>query len=106
MFYDKSLHGHSSKDTGQSASSASNVKKATVDKPGTDGQAVCRLAHLEVRDIQRRNYLLRPVGLELFMADGLNHLLIFHKSEREVVIEKMMQVSVVCFSMCVCVCIT
>ena len=52
-------------------------------------QAVRRYALASIRDIQRRNYLLRPVGLEMFTSDGLNCLLIFHKSEREVAFERL-----------------
>jgi hypothetical protein len=51
-------------------------------------QAVRRYALASIRDIQRRNYLLRPVGLEMFTSDGLNCLLIFHKSEREAAFER------------------
>ncbi len=36
------------------------------------------------------------------LSDGLNHLSIFHKSERETVIERMMQVCVYTY-VCVCV---
>ncbi len=110
MFYDKSTHGtqQAPKSAATAAVGANNAaRKSAVEKQASDGQAVCRLGHVEIRDIQRRNYLLRPVGLELFMSDGLNHLLIFHKSERETVIERMMQVCVytyVCMYVYVYVC--
>jgi hypothetical protein len=58
-----------------------------------EGGAVCRVATADLRDVQKRNYLLRPVGLELFTCDGLNYLLIFHKSEREAVAEYIAQVN-------------
>lgn len=58
-----------------------------------EGGGVCRIVTADVRDVQRRNYLLRPVGLELFTCDGLNYLLIFHKSERETVAEHIAQVN-------------
>ena len=51
---------------------------------------VHRWSHAEIRDLQRRKYLLRPVGIEMFTADGLDCLLIFHKSERDSVYDSIM----------------
>eukprot|EP00960_Hanusia_phi_P038909 753656-Hanusia_phi.AAC.10 len=48
---------------------------------------VHRWSFSDIRDIQRRKYLLRPVGIELFTSDGLGCLLVFHKTERETVFE-------------------
>ncbi|EKX48834.1 hypothetical protein GUITHDRAFT_68501, partial [Guillardia theta CCMP2712] len=48
---------------------------------------VHRWSFMDIRDIQRRKYLLRPVGIEIFTSDGLGCLLVFHKTERETVFE-------------------
>jgi len=53
---------------------------------------VHRWSHAEIRDLQLRKYLLRPVGIEMFTNDGLNSLLIFHHSERDSVYDKIMMV--------------
>ena len=51
---------------------------------------VHRWHHAEIRDLQRRKYLLRPVGIEMFTNDGLDSLLLFHKSERDSVYDRIM----------------
>ena len=34
---------------------------------------VHRWSHAEIRDLQRRKYLLRPVGIEMFTADAVSY---------------------------------
>ena len=52
-----------------------------------EGSSVRRWAHRSIRDIQRRRYLLRPVGLEIF-SDGKDCLLILNKAERQAALDR------------------
>jgi len=70
-----------------------NEAEVTVGWEASEMAVVHRWSHSEIRDLQRRKYLLRPVGIEMFTNDGLDDcLLIFHKSERDSVYDKIMTV--------------
>jgi hypothetical protein len=95
--------------TGEVSMFASAAGQAAAEKAGENGHTneaevtagweasemavVHRWSHSEIRDLQLRKYLLRPVGIEMFTNDGLDDcLLIFHKSERDSVYEQIMTV--------------
>lgn len=50
---------------------------------------VIRWAHIDVEQVLRRRYLLRPVAIEIFSVDGRNSLLVFDLTDRERVINVM-----------------
>lgn len=50
---------------------------------------VIRWAHIDVEQVLRRRYLLRPVAIEIFAVDGRNSLLVFDLTDRERVINVM-----------------
>lgn len=50
---------------------------------------VIRWAHVDVEQVLRRRYLLRPVAIEIFSVDGRNSLLVFELADRDRVINVM-----------------
>lgn len=46
-----------------------------------------------IHNILRRDYLLRPVAIEIFSTDGCNNLLVFHKNERDCVFHKLISIN-------------
>ncbi|KAJ7550147.1 hypothetical protein O6H91_07G085500 [Diphasiastrum complanatum] len=47
-----------------------------------------------VRELLKRRYQLRSVGIELFSVDGNNELLVFHKGERDEVFNKLLAINI------------
>jgi len=43
-----------------------------------------------IKEVHKRRYLLQPIAIEFFSADGLNHLLAFHKSVRAKVYQRLL----------------
>lgn len=56
---------------------------------GDTGRKVLRWAHVDVEQVLRRRYLLRPVAIEIFSVDGRNSLLVFNLADRDRVIDVM-----------------
>eukprot|EP00762_Andalucia_godoyi_P001680 ANDGO_07160.mRNA.1 Protein SPIRRIG len=48
----------------------------------------------DIKEVHRRLYLQQPVGLEMFFSDGLNYLLIFDRSDRNLLFQKITSRSV------------
>jgi WD repeat and FYVE domain-containing protein 3 len=45
----------------------------------------------QIRNIEKRRYLLQPIGLELFLANGRTYLLAFERSERQRALQRILQ---------------
>jgi hypothetical protein len=69
--------GHHSAHHGASGLDAENKRR------------VLRWAHVDLEQVLRRRYLLRPVAIEIFSVDGRNSLLVFDLADRERVISVM-----------------
>ncbi|UYV62149.1 WDFY3 [Cordylochernes scorpioides] len=52
-----------------------------------------KFAYEDVRDVHKRRYLLQPIALEVFSADGRNYLLVFPRKLRNKVYQRFMTVA-------------
>eukprot|EP01134_Creolimax_fragrantissima_P006171 CFRG6171T1 len=63
-----------------------------------DDSGIIRCPYNEVHEVHKRRFLLREVALEIFSADGRDHLLAFDKCDRDTVYKKLVQSTVGSFS--------
>ncbi|CAF0761899.1 unnamed protein product, partial [Didymodactylos carnosus] len=49
-----------------------------------------KFAYEDIKEVHKRRYLLQPIALELFSADGRNYLLVFQRKERNKVYQRLL----------------
>ena len=65
-------------------------RQSIISHDGEDyTRRVIRWSHVDVEQVLRRRYLLRPVAIEIFSVDGRNSLLVFELADRDRVINVM-----------------
>eukprot|EP00727_Mastigamoeba_balamuthi_P006242 m51a1_g2237 putative wd repeat and fyve domain-containing protein 3 (4017) ;mRNA; f:264190-277056 len=91
------LSKQKSSDGDASSSDKSKVRTAEL---GTwwggeiyEAHACRKWSREDVREVQARRYMLRWVGVELFSADGRNHLLVFSKEDIDTVLSKLRSIA-------------
>ena len=71
------------------ATGATGNKNGPLGETDESARKVIRWAHIDIEQVLRRRYLLRPVAIEIFSVDGRNSLLVFDLTDRERVINVM-----------------
>ena len=63
-----------------------------TNEPATENHVqVNKFSLNQVRNIEKRRYLLQPIGLELFLANGRTYLLAFERNERQRALQRILQ---------------
>ncbi|CAI4227406.1 unnamed protein product [Auanema sp. JU1783] len=62
-------------------------------KPPKASRLCSKFSYEDIREVHKRRYLLQPIALELFSADGRNYLLAFPKKMRDRVYEKLLSMA-------------
>ncbi|XP_069124433.1 WD repeat and FYVE domain-containing protein 3-like isoform X2 [Argopecten irradians] len=65
----------------------------TTKGTGSQKRICSKFAHEDIREVHKRRYLLQPIAVEFFSADGRNYLLSFPKKLRNKVYAKFMAVA-------------
>ncbi|XP_041362357.1 WD repeat and FYVE domain-containing protein 3-like isoform X2 [Gigantopelta aegis] len=69
------------------------IPRSSMSSGGTMKRMCSKFAYVEVREVLKRRYLLQPIAIEIFSADGRNYLLAFPRKTRNKVYAKCMSVA-------------
>ena len=76
-----------------SGAAASTTNLSALGKFHTTKKTCMKFAYEDIKEVQKRRYLLQPIALEVFSLDGRNSLLVFNRKQRNKIYTKLLSLS-------------